>query len=448
MRKLDTSFELLPMDDATELPDIDVTFSGCRMGPDAMAFDVIDFKSRHISRWKMPHFQTLECVKSLKDELRNRKWPLPAAMFDMFWAHLTETHIAQIPEDEKHKKLFVCTGNLYCGFCILIIDTETNQTSVFPEDFDTNVHMYCPMGDFSADGKYWMFIRWPLDDSMKVLSGESKTARCQVGRLSVETLEMEIIYELDNVDQIHQLTCSADGRYVVFTPFVFAPKIPYPAVSSEEDPEGYRRCHEAGLFTSEMTTIDLYTKSHWRTEIPVPVPAHFEPDPIDPHVFYVSAHNFSLSPRKDIVLEGPGAILRVEIREGDTVVTGQYSDETFFRVTQHIPFRFEGRTLVAVTNLPNKVDIIDGETMELWHRQEIFPSPPLDFSKTGNIACPTFPQSCYSINPGKDGKFLVLEAAAGLLIYDVANKRLLDQGVSRQIPSNFRGNGHTRLLGH
>ncbi len=447
MQQLETIFEEFPIPD-NGLPDIDVTFSGCRLGQGKLAFDVIDFKSSRISRWTMPHFETLAGVKALKKELQERTWPLDEAMFDIFWSNITQTHIAQIPDDDAHKKIFVCTGNLYCGICVLIVDTETNQTSVFPYDFDTNVYMYCPMGDFSPDGKYWMFIRWPLADSLEILAGQRDTARCQIGRVDVRTLETEIIYELDNVDQLHQLTCSDDGRYIVFTPFVFAPKIPYPAASAEEDPKGYRRCHEAGLYTSQMTTVDLHTGQHWRTEIPIPVPAHFEPDPADPHIFYVSAHNFSLSPRKDIVLEGPGAIFKVEIREGETVVTGEYSDETFFRVTQHIPFRFEGRTLVAVTNLPNKVDIIDGETMTLWHRQEIFPSPPLDFSATGNIACPTFPQSCYSINPGKRGKFLVLEAAAGLVVLDVANKRLLEHTISRQIPENFCGNGHTRLRGH
>lgn len=448
MRQLPTSFEELALQDTAGLPSIDVTFSGCRLGPGKMAFDVIDFREQKISRWQMPHFETLACVQDLKRTIRETKWPLSEGLFEQFWSHVTQTHIMQIPADEARTKLFVCTGNLYCGFCIPIIDRETNQTHLFPENFETDVHLYCPMGDFSPDGNYWMFIRWPLDDSLAILAGERETARCQIGRVDLETLEMDIIYELDNVDQLHQLTCSEDGRYIVFTPFVFAPKVPYPDASAEEDPAGYRRSHEAGLHTSKMTTVDLHAKEHWYTEIPVPVPAHFEPDPSDPHIFYVSAHNFSLSPRKDIVLEGPGAIIKLEIRDGETLIIGEYSSSEFFRVTQHVVFRFEGRTLIAVTNLPNKVDIIDGETMKLWHQQEIFPSPPLDFSKTGNIACPTFPQSCYSINPAKDGEYLVLEAAAGLIVYDVANQRLLDQQVSRQIPPELRGNGHTRLLGH
>ena len=445
MRQLETVFEEIPFEDVEGMPEIKVTFSGCRLGSDRLGFDIVNFLEKKISRWTTLHFKALRGMETIRTQMIARESSANKKKFDYLWAEASKMHAVHA---SPQGNLVVCTGNLHCGFCVLVIDTKLNRTLIFPEDFDSDIKLYSTTGGFTPDKEHWFFVRWPLDDALDILEGKMDMAKCEVGRFNLDTFEAEIIYEMDNADNIHQITCSGDGRYLVIAPLKYDPKIPYPLVSLQEDPLGYRRSHEAGLHKSELTTIDLKNNRHWRTEISVPVPAHFEFDPISPHIFYVSSHNFSLSLRDEIILEGPGAIIKMEIRDGETVAVGQYSDEEFFRVTQHMPFCFEGRTLIAVTNFPDRLDIIDGQTMTLWHRHQMFPAEPLELNEIGNLVLSELPESCFSINPSTDGKYIVLESVAGMLIFDVANRKFLKQTVSRQIPTGFRGTGHARPYGH
>ena len=73
-----------------------------------------------------------------------------------------------------------------------------------------------------------------------------------------------------------------------------------------------------------------------------------------------------------MMIEGPAAIYRIRLGEGETVIEGSYSDEGFLRISQHTLFQFGGRTMIAVTNLPNYLDLIDGTSMALWRRVRAF----------------------------------------------------------------------------
>jgi hypothetical protein len=196
----------------------------------------------------------------------------------------------------------------------------------------------------------------------------------------------------------------------------------------------------------KLVTVDLELVRHWRTDIPVPVPAHLEFDPVDPSLFYVSTHHFCPT-ESDLILEGPASLLKMRIGDGETLIEGEYSDDQFFRMTQHVPFLYQGRVLVAVTNFPNKLDLIDAESMSLWRRIELFPTPPLDLSRTGNVACPTYPGICLSMNPSKDGKYVVLQSSRDFLVYSVEEDRLLAATVPQYLPEGMKPVGHTRLAG-
>jgi len=135
----------------------------------------------------------------------------------------------------------------------------------------------------------------------------------------------------------------------------------------------------------------------------------------------------------------------MRIRAGETVIEGGYSDDQFFRMSQHIPFTFEKRLLIAVTNLPNKIDLIDAETMTLWRRIELFPAPAVDRSRTGNVVCPVYPGSSFAVNPSRDGRFLVLETSEGFIVYSLEEDRLLPAVIPRFLPEGVKGTGHTRL---
>ncbi len=162
------------------------------------------------------------------------------------------------------------------------------------------------------------------------------------------------------------------------------------------------------------------------TRIPVPVPSHMEFDPHEPDVFYISAHNVASFDSTTVMLEGPAAVCKLRIGDGQTVVEDLYSEENFFRITQHVPFQYDGRTLIAVTNDPNKLELVDAKTMTLWRRAEMFPAPQIDFSRTGNAVSPTYPMTCRSINPAADGRYIVLESSTA---FGVTTVRLISVSI-------------------
>jgi hypothetical protein len=192
--------------------------------------------------------------------------------------------------------------------------------------------------------------------------------------------------------------------------------------------------------------VDLIAKRHWKTDIPVPAPAHCEFDPLDPDIFYLSAHHISPA-AGGVMIEGPAAIFKMRIREGKTIIEGSYTDKSFFRIRQHMPFLYQGRTLIAATNFPNYLDLIDAGEMVLWRRIELFPAPPLDFSATGNALCPVYPESCFFINPSRDGKYIVIGNSRYFSIYDVERDCMRDGRVPLYLPEGCTAVGHTRSVG-
>ncbi len=424
-----------------DLPGIDLLFTACRIGPDGYLFDTIDFTAKNIERWSMPFKRIPMVIEKLEKNIPSEFIPFGLSHKAYYDNYLMSLHTAQL---STQKSLFVCIGDFYNGFYVPVIDTRSDQVNIFPDNFEDPLMQYSCTGDFTPDNKHWMFIRWPFQDSLDILSGKRELARCEIGRVLMSDLSSEIIYKLDNIDRIHQITCSPDGRHVVFSPFRWEMNLPYPDSPMTEDLEGYRKSHESGMKTDELITVDLKLNRHWRTKIPVPVTAHFEFDPFDPSVFYLSSHHFHPIDG-NVILEGSACLFKMRIRNGETVIDEQYSDDQFFRMSQHVPFEYEGRVLVAVTNFPNKLDLIDAGSMTLWRRIELFPAEPVDCSKTGNVICPVYPESCFSINPSRDGKYIVLESPGNFSVYSLDEDRLLTVRIPKYLPDGFRGIGHTRL---
>lgn len=422
-----------------DLPCLDLVFTACRIAQQGYQIDILDCTEKTIDRWSVPLIRVPRALAELKRTVPADRVPFAVPHETFFADCMMGLHTAQL----SGRMLILCMGDFYNGFNVPIVDTETGRGRIFPEDFADSLMLYSSTGDFTPDGKHWIFVRWPFRDSLEKLAGSRKSARCEIGRVRLSDLQCEILYRLDGIDRIHQVSCSPDGRYLVFSPFRWEMNAPYPSQSITVDPAGYHRSHQGGMKKDGLITVDLEKRRHWRTEIPVPVPAHFEFDPLDSSAFYLSAHHFHPI-RGNVILEGPASLFRMRILDGETRIEGEFTDDQFFRISQHIPFLYRGRTLVAVTNLPNKIDLIDGESMTLWRRIELFPAPLVDRSGTGNALCPVYPGSCFAVNPSRDGRFLVLETTGEFLVYSLEEDRLLPSRIPRFLQEGVKGTGHTR----
>jgi len=441
MKQIELGHETISFQDIENIPEIDVQFGACRSYPDGHFFDIIDFKKKGIERWSVPHLDVSRAEKQIRAKVKPENFPGSA---DFFVKEMLSTHVLQV---SPKGKLFVNRGNFLNGTSFYMIDTEKSEAFVMMEEDDEEPMFYTCTGGFDSNYSRWYFVRWPLSDSAAIMNGETDVARCEIGAVELETGNVEIFHTLENDDRIHQITVSPDDRYLVFTSFKSDMRVRYPRVAMAEDPEGYRRSHEAGIIPKSVVTLDMQTKEHWVTEVPFPVSAHMEFDLHDPTVFYVSGHNFSISYKPEVIIEGDGAIIKMQIQDGTTPVIGQYAPGDLFRVSQHVPFSYNGKTIITVTNTPNKLDLVDGEMMTLWRREELFPYPPLDFSLTGSSVSPMPSQAFFSINPSSDGKYIVLETSEKFHFYDVEAGNFLEATMQRFLPDGAGGTGHTRIVG-
>lgn len=442
---------------ADGLPIIDLVCTVLGRDGTGYVFYIFDFITQTIRRWKVPFLTPVSAVAMVKKQIP-REFMQP-----IYRGKESDTELRYISASKYvdiQMRPHVChyseKGYLFAptwnGFTNYLIETSSGKTVLFPEDFEGDVLMYSATNCFSADQEWMYFVRWPLQDSIDNILYKRDVAHCTLCKVRLRDLHVEELYSLEYSEEVHQVTCTPDERYVVFTTFKHDVRVPYPLALIEEDIEGYRCSHESGIPLKEMVTVDLHERKHWATVIPTPVPAHFEFDPKDPYVFYVSTHNCIFHGTAYVnapILEGPGTLHRVRILDGKTVVEASYSDPDFLRIFQHIPFFYEDRTYIAVATTPNKIDILDADSMTVWKRVELFEARQPDFSLTGNVAAP-FGQHHYNcVNPSRDGRYIVLGSMRDFAVFDMKKGRLLD--VRLPLPKLKGGDnmiGHTRTAGY
>jgi hypothetical protein len=417
------------MTDESRAPNLDLVATACRAAGGRNVFDVLDFRARRIDRWSVPRLTSERIVSRLEKSLPPGALPPEAeSCRDYFQTQCMTPHTAQLAPNGV---LLVGMGDPANGFCVLAIDTQRSEAKAMPADWGEGAALHCSTGGFRSGGDHWLFLRWPFAGSRDIAEGRSALTECEVWELDTTSLRTRLLCAVEAVDAGHQLTCSPDGRFAVFASFK------WDIAAGGEGGRGSR------LKPCELVAVDLQTGRARTTLVPVPAIAHPFFDPTEPDVFYLSAHNIR-PVREGTCVEGPACMYRMRLCAGRPTVEGEYSDDAFFRITQHFVFCLDDRPIIAVTNLPNGLDLIDGRTMKLWRRRVLFEAPPLELGPEGCALCPSWPESCLSLCASADGRYVVLESAAGLRVYDVWEDRLADGPMSQQLPEGARIVGHMR----
>lgn len=385
-------------------------------------FELADFKRQEYVTWTMP---SPSCQLSLKDFAAE----VPADTLPMRMSHLSYllwkrgVHVTQLSPSRKW-----LVGVRYNYFFLDLLNTETGEVTRWhdlpPED---GLWDYVATGDFDGDKDEFLFVRWPVKDTIKGMQDKTNRVHCQVCRLDLNTQKAVVLHEFDFQDRIHQCTISDNGRYMVFAPMrVLRPQ----GDPAKLKPEDIMRNLQETVVLDSMATLDLETGKVWKTRIPYPIPAHFELDPFDPQLFYVSTH--SLMPHAEGVLcFQPGTIHKMRIKDGETVVEGTYTHPGFVRTTQHCVYAWNGNTYIAATN-QNKLEIIDAKTMTLWYAHKLADDP---FYDNANFNDPEFlkkpfnlppqPAWCDSVSASGDGGQLILHLTDRFCIFDMASKKVI-----------------------
>lgn len=385
-------------------------------------FELADFDHQEYVTWTMP---APSCPLSLKKFAA----AVPADALPMRMSHLSYllwkrgVHVTQLSPSRKW-----LVGVRYNYFFLDILNTETGEVTRWHDlPASEGLWDYVATGDFDGDKDEFLFVRWPVQDTIRGMIDRTNRVHCQVCRLDLNTQKAVVLQEFDFQDRIHQCTISDDGRYMVFAPMrVLRPK----GDPSKLHQEDIMRNLQETVVLDSMATLDLETGKVWKTKIPYPIPAHFELDPFDSRLFYVSTH--SLMPHAEGVLcFQPGTLHKMRIKDGETVVEGTYTHPGFVRTTQHCVFAWKGATYIAATN-QNKLEIIDARSMTLWYAHKLADDPfydNADFSdpeflkKPFNL--PPQPAWCDSVSASGDGAQLILHLTDRFCIFDMASRKVI-----------------------
>lgn len=385
-------------------------------------FELADFDRQEYVTWHKPIPPCPLSLKEFSASVRQDCLPMRMSHLDyLLWKRAM--HVAQLSPSRRW-----LLGVRYNYFFLDILNLETGEV-LYWHDLppEQGLWDYMATGDFDGDKDAFLFVRWPLKDSIQGMRDGSNRVHCQVGRLNLETMKAEILHEFEFQDRIHQCTISGDGRYMVFAPMRMLRPKGDPKKLKQED---LMRTLQQTVVLDSMATLDLATGKAWQTEIPYPIPAHFELDPFDPHVFYVSTH--SLMPHADGVLcFHPGTLHKMRILDGRTIIEGTYTHPNFIRTTQHCVFAWGDVPYIAATN-QNKLEIIDARDMSLWHCHKIADDPFYDNADFNNpeflkkpFNLPPQPAWCDSVSASGDGRSLVLHLHDRFSIFDMASRSVV-----------------------
>ena len=447
--------EIIQFHSRKDLPNIDLVFTGCRTGEDNYAFDIVNFLDHKIDRWIVPFVRKPEWPTQIRTHMYPKKLPLGFTDVEMFCdTHYMTPHTSHL---SPQGKLFVTFGVSETGLGVVVIDTKLS-TNTFIGSKDTPSNLFVSTGDFDKDYSCFYYASWPMTnttcDAEKIVPN-----RIEIRKLCTDTLEDSRVYtvteEIENnrvkgaglPKSLHQITATEDGRYIVCAPYNGVQNDDETGEETEKGADGYSGVAvKHKMVLENIITIDLKENKHWLTEIPVPVPAHIEFDLDNQYIFYASAHNIAgLS--VGTVLEGTATLFRLEIKGGNTEITGSYTDPKLFRITQHSVFRYNDQILIALTCVPNRLVIIDALTMAIWRDVKLFDADSIKILDTEDTLSPESSFTVYSLNPSADGKYIALENASNFIFYDMDKDCVLGAKLSRSIPKGYSGRGHTRTAG-
>ena len=436
-----TKVENIQFDKKDLLPQINlqvtVGYPSNKNGFNSLKFSIIDFYNMNIKSWIVAPPSTVKTNALFKRYIYRYK--AQYLRLRAPFMGIGRPHCFQIS-----KKGYFCAPN---GFYTYITDTSTNRTSIFPQNFlETEPMHYSKQGSFSPDGSYWYFVRWPLMDWKRFIDGEKENVRCEVGRVRLSDLQEEIITSLDYQDEVHEIACSPDNRYLVFCTLKADQYVQYPDKSYYIAQDEYRKSHEAGgIKRQKLATVDINTKRYWFTDIPVPVSTHIIFDPVEPNTIYLSSHNLVFH-QLTAFLEGQAALYKLCILEGRTIIEKSFTDSDLFRIFQHDVFKYQNKTYIGVMSYKNILYIINTIDMSLYTKVRVGPEVHLDFSKTGNVLCVERSDIFFTVNASDDGDFLLLGSAGSFNLYDMVKGETVP--INDVLPEGYgMGLGHTRAYG-
>lgn len=178
--------------------------------------------------------------------------------------------------------------------------------------------------------------------------------------------------------------------------------------------------------SGSITLLNLENKKEKIFNTTAPAPAHFEIDEKTGDIF-VSSHSFINFGR--VLFWGPAAIDRFHLENGELKKMATFSHSTGYRFTSHKVFTYKDKTYVCTFGQPNRLFVIDAETMDLVFYEDIgidFISGQEDLSYYFNSA-KLDPFVIKTIEVSEDGQFIFFLSYDYIYFYSFPERKIVQK---------------------
>lgn len=174
--------------------------------------------------------------------------------------------------------------------------------------------------------------------------------------------------------------------------------------------------------TIMLLNLDTYEENIFETTFGAP--AHFEIDDKSGDIF-VSSHNFIIFDKR--YFGGPAAIDRFRLKNGKLQKISTFVHPAGYRFTSHRIFSYEGKTHICTFGQPNRLFVIDADTMELEFFEDIgedFLSGQVNITDFLNYA-DLEPFTIKTIEVSPDGKYFLFMDYEYLYFYSFPKRKII-----------------------
>lgn len=174
-----------------------------------------------------------------------------------------------------------------------------------------------------------------------------------------------------------------------------------------------------------IRVLSLAERTENAREVCDSAPAHFEIGRTGN--VYLSCHNFCLWNRRRYFVK-PAAIVKLRIADGTAEEQGVFQHPTGFRFTSHVVFQTGNREFICTMGQPNRLFLIDAESMELAAFRDLGPDrlssetdllPYMSSAKAAAGAIGT-------LSVSEDGKYLAVASADAVVVVDLGSMNIID----------------------
>lgn len=158
-------------------------------------------------------------------------------------------------------------------------------------------------------------------------------------------------------------------------------------------------------------------------------PAHFETDE-DENIVYTSSHNFTIENKGPYFL-GTAAIDKFILVEGKLKKVGTFERNDGYRFTTHKLFKYNNKKYLCTFGHPNRLFVIDAETMELVYYEDVGEDylsdqeDILDFINSNQKEL--LAVGIVAIEVSQNGKFFIFFDANYIYFYDFSQRKIVQK---------------------